>query len=68
MRAVAVTQRLQFSPLDVDFYCSISCQLETRGERLLPCKAEPSEAEEEKAEIVTGHKETSERVQYFIRL
>lgn len=43
MRAAAVTQGLQFSSLDVDFYCSISCQLETRGEHLLACKTEPSE-------------------------
>lgn len=51
-----VTQGLQFSPMDADFYCSISCQLETEGEHLLACKRELSEGEEEKTEIVMRYK------------
>lgn len=38
MGMIAVTEGLQFSLLDVDFYCSISCKWETEGKRLLACK------------------------------
>lgn len=43
MGMVVVTEGLQFSLLDVDFYCSISCQWENEGKHLLACKIELSE-------------------------
>lgn len=54
----AMTEGLQFSLLNVDFfYCPISCMWETEGKRLLACKIELSKGDSlQKREIVMRYK------------
>lgn len=41
----AMTEGLQFSLLNVYFYCPISCMWETEGKHLLACKIELSKGD-----------------------
>ncbi len=65
----AVMEALQFSLLNVDFYCPISCSWETKGKHLLACKIELSKGDSlQRQTLWWDTKGTLKCVKFFIRL